>query len=591
MNISIRRHLTICGWLGACVALLLVAAYANSLDTAFVFDDEPAIVENSSIRSLRPLGPVLVYEAEGGRTHDGRPLLNLSLAITYALSGLAPMGFRLGNLAIHLANSLLFFDVARRVFAAGGSRWPAGWQLGIAGSLAIVWSLHPLHTNVITYTIQRAESLAALWILAAIDAAIVALVQGSLPAAAISILAALLGALSKETSAAILPVVAAFDWAYCRDRAGLRSVRLLIYPGLAVNWLLIAATMLTLGGREASAGIGTMSSLDYLLTQCRGIWLYLGLLIWPSPLVLDYGDVPDANLFDVWPFAVATAGLVVGIITGFILRPRLFFLPLAAMLLVAPSSSVIPIATQVLAEHRVYLASAFVLASFAAWGLSLLSPPAGRRGVLLMALAGVTACGCLLAAEVSRIRARNRDFASAEALWRQNVRDCPGNVRGRVNLAAALIRQGRLDEAEPLVRQALAARPTDDQSWINLGRIHAERRDNAEAVQAFTEALRSKPARVEARINRALVLSRDGLFAEALADLDAAIKARPDLAKGWLARGVVRMRQGRPEAAIADLETAIHLDPENPASRANLAAATELLLNKPENVSRAEGLR
>ena len=593
MTTGIRRHLTICGCLAAGVALLLAAAYGNSLDAAFVFDDEPSIVDNSSIRRLLPLGPVLFSEAEGGRTHDGRPLLNLSLAITYALSGLAPVGFRLGNLAIHLVNTLLVFDVVRRVLVAGAglTSRPHPWAAGIAAAVAVVWSLHPLHTNVITYAIQRAESLAALGVLASLDASIVALVQASLPAAAIAVAAAILGGLCKETTAAILPVVMAFDWAFCRNRTGLRAIRGLLYPGLVANWLVIAAVMLTIGGREGSAGLGTMSSIDYLLTQCRGIWIYLGRLFWPHVLVLDYGDVPDTSLAATWPFVAATIGLAVAIMVGFVKRPTLFFLPVAAMLLLAPSSSIVPVATQVLAEHRMYLPSAFLLSGLVAGILATAQPPATLRGRMALAAAVVAVCAGIVCLEVVRIRDRNRDFASAETLWRQNVRDCPGNVRGVVNLAAALIRQGRLDEAEPLVRQALAARPTDDQSLINLGRIHAERGDNADAVEAFTEALRAKPARVEARINRAIVMSRDGRFAEALADLEAAITARPDLAKGWLARGVVLIRQGRPEAAIPDLETAIRLDPENPAGHANLAAANDLLLRQPRIVPHNERLR
>jgi len=593
VNTGIRRQLTICGCLTVGVALLLAIAYGNSLDTAFVFDDEPSIVENSSIRRLLPLGTVLFSEAEGGRTHDGRPLLNLSLAITYALSGLAPAGFRLGNLAIHLVNTLLVFDVVRRVLAAGAgiARSPGHWAPGMAAAVAIVWSLHPLHTNVITYAIQRAESLAALGVLAALDASIVALVQASLPAAGLAVAAAILGGLCKETTAAILPVVMAFDWAFCRHRTGLRAIRGLLYPGLVVNWLVIAAVIVTIGGREGSAGLGTMSSLDYFITQCRGIWIYLGRLFWPHVLVLDYGDVPDTSLAATWPFVAATVGLAVAIMVGFVKRPTLFFLPVAAMLLLAPSSSIVPVATQVLAEHRMYLPSAFLLSGLVAGILVTAQAPATPRSRMALAAAVITVCVGIVWVEVARIRVRNRDFISAETLWRQNVRDYPENVRGVVNLAAALIRQGRLDEAEPLVRQALAARPSDDQSWINLGRIHAERGDNTDAVEAFTEALRCKPARVEARINRALVLSRDGRFAEALADLETAITARSDLAKGWLARGVVLIRQGRPEAAIPDLETAIRLDPENPAGRVNLAAANDLLHRQPGIVPRDEELQ
>ena len=86
--------------------VLLACGYANTLAAAFVFDDDPSIIANSSIRRLWPLTEVLFARAEGGRPHDGRPLLNLSLALNYAAHGLWRPGYRLVNLAIHLANAL-----------------------------------------------------------------------------------------------------------------------------------------------------------------------------------------------------------------------------------------------------------------------------------------------------------------------------------------------------------------------------------------------------------------------------------------------------------------------------------------------------
>ena len=168
----------------AIVATLLGIAYANALDGAFVFDDEVSIVENSSIRRLLPLGDVLFTKAEGGRTHDSRPLLNLSLAVNYAAHGLWRPGFRVVNLAIHLGNTLLVFDVARRLLRLNG--WRGTDARLLAGITAVLWAVHPLHTAVNTYVIQRAESLAAFFILAACDAAIVALSRGSLVAAAVA---------------------------------------------------------------------------------------------------------------------------------------------------------------------------------------------------------------------------------------------------------------------------------------------------------------------------------------------------------------------------------------------------------------------
>lgn len=560
---------------GVIAAILLAAAYANSLDGAFVFDDEVSIVENSSIRGLSPLVDVLAAKAEGGRTHDSRPLLNLSLALDYAAHGLWRPGFRIVNLAIHLGNVLLVFDVARRLLRLSGARGSDARLL--AGITAVLWATHPLHTAVNTYAIQRAESLAAFFILAAFDAAIVALSRGRVAAAFVAGLLAILGATAKETTAAILPLVAAFDWAYRERLRGVASpgplVRPVLYGGLVLNLVVLALLGFLLGGRGGSAGLTTASVGAYALTQCRAIWLYLGKLFWPATLVLDHGEWLAVGPGEVWPFVAATAALVAGVAIGFWRKPVAFFPLVAAAILLAPTTSIVPVKTQTIAEHRMYLPAAFLIGWLVTAGAL-----AGRRLGFERRQAGYRVAGLALVAmivvaSVGRTILRNRDFGSAVTLWEQNVRDCPENDRGFTNLVAALIRERRFDEAAPLAQQAVATHPERERNWLNLGRIFAEEQRNADAVKAFGEAIRRAPGEADARINLGIVLSRGADLDSAIAVLDEAIRLRPDLAKGWLARGMVRLRQERPDLAVGDLETAVRLDPENPAGWANLDIA------------------
>jgi tetratricopeptide (TPR) repeat protein len=565
------------GLITAGVAAVVVAvAYRNALDGAFVFDDEVSIVENSSIRRLWPLGGVLAPKAEGGRTHDSRPLLNLTLALDYAAHGLWRPGFRIVNLAIHLANTLLVYDIARRLLRlAGVGREDAAFR---AACIAVLWTAHPLHTAVNTYVIQRAESLAGLFILAAFSAAVVALARGSLPAAVAAGAVAILGGGTKETTAAVLPLVAAFDWAF-RDRldaAGRsRFVRPVLYGGLAVNLAVLAGLAVALGGRGGSAGMSTASVGGYALTQCRAIWLYLGRLVWPATLVLDHGDRLVGGVGEVWPYALATAAVIAAGAVGFWRRPKVFLPVVAAAILLAPTTSIVPVKTQTIAEHRMYLPSAWLIGgcvALTAAGLRGVAGPTHRRGWQAASLAIVALA---VAAGVARTIARNEDFRTAATLWAQNVRACPTNDRGRTNLVSALVREGRYGEAWPLAVAAVESRPDRERNWLNLGRLHAEAGRNAEAVRAFEEAIRRAPGAADARINLGIVLSRGGAadIEAAIAVIDEAIRLRPDLAKGWLARGMVRLRQERPDRAIPDLETAVRLDPENPAGWHNLAVA------------------
>ena len=563
---------------GAIATAVLVGGYSNALDGAFVFDDEVSIVENSSIRRLWPLRDVLVTKAEGGRTHDSRPLLNLTLAVDYAVHGLWRPGFRIVNLAIHLVNTLLVYDIARRLLRLGGFR-RADATLS-ATCAAVLWTAHPLHTAVNTYVIQRAESLAAFFILSSFDAAVVALARGSLPAAAAAGVFAILGGTAKETTAAILPLVAAFDWAF-RDRlagAGRDArVRPVLYGGLALNLAVLAGLAVALGGRGGSAGISTASVVAYALTQCRAIWLYLGLLVWPARLVLDHGDRLVGGMRDVWPQVVATATLIAAGAIGFVRWPKAVLPVVAAAILLAPTTSIVPVKTQTIAEHRMYLPAAWLIGgaiALLAAGIRAGAGPTQRRTWQAGLVAVVAA---VVAASVARTIARNEDFRTAATLWAQNVRDCPENDRGRTNLVSALVREGRYAEAWPLAVAAVEARPNRERNWLNVGRLHAEAGRDAEAVRAFEEAIRVAPGEADARINLGIVLSRGDAAAieAAIAVIDEAIRLRPDLAKGWLARGMARLRQERPDLALPDLETAVRLDPENPAGWHNLELARQ----------------
>jgi len=149
--------------LGTLLAVAVVAAWAGSLAGPFVFDDLPSILENESIRRLRPLGAVLFPDQAGGLTTSGRPLLNLSFALNYAVGGTAVGGYHAVNLAIHVAATLLLFGFVRRTLESAplrarfGTR-AAGLAAAVAGDtvraaaileegLAVYPHAVPLHNN------------------------------------------------------------------------------------------------------------------------------------------------------------------------------------------------------------------------------------------------------------------------------------------------------------------------------------------------------------------------------------------------------------------------------------------------------------
>jgi protein O-mannosyl-transferase len=140
------------------LALAGSLAYANAVGRPFMFDDVSAIIDNERIRQLDPT----VFLPERERPVAGRPLVNLSFAINYALGGLNVAGYHIWNIALHLLCGLLLFAIVRdtlglpRVPSTLGSRSTA-----IGFAVALIWMLHPLNSEAVTYVTQRTETMMA----------------------------------------------------------------------------------------------------------------------------------------------------------------------------------------------------------------------------------------------------------------------------------------------------------------------------------------------------------------------------------------------------------------------------------------------
>src|SRR5687768_903435 len=99
------------GWLPVVLALAVMAIYANSLSGPFVLDDEASIGQNPQIRDLTQLSEV--FRPPPDSPVAGRPIVNLSFAINYAIGGLDVTGYHVWNVAMHLVCALLVYGVVR----------------------------------------------------------------------------------------------------------------------------------------------------------------------------------------------------------------------------------------------------------------------------------------------------------------------------------------------------------------------------------------------------------------------------------------------------------------------------------------------
>jgi len=372
-------------------AVLGLVAFGPALRAPFDFDDELAITENLSIRRLWP--PSVPFRPPARETAvSGRPIVNYSFALNYALNrriGIAQapttdataqtIVYHATNLLMHLAAALLLFGIVRRTMLYG--RVPESWRDAserIALLTAGIWLLHPIQTEAVDYVSQRTELLVSLCYLGTLYAAIRAWqenvatdrserarTQHVVTWSIISITSCLLGMGSKEVMITAPLMVVLYDRAFLasdwrslwRDRP-----RRLLYGGLFATGLLVVVLVVG-GSRGASVGFDLgVTWRSYLYTQAWAIPHYVRLLLWPDGLTFDYGRTPVRGL-------IAIPGLIELTVAGSATiaawrsdRWRWFgFLGAWFFLLLAPSSSVVPIRTEMAAERRAYLAIAAVI--------------------------------------------------------------------------------------------------------------------------------------------------------------------------------------------------------------------------------------
>lgn len=555
-------------------ALLVVATvlvYANTRHAPFVFDDAPAIIENPSIRDLRDLGAVFSPPSTAGSA-AGRPLINLSFALNYALGGLNPFGYHLVNLALHAAAALTLFGVMRRTLSQPALRDRfAASALPLAGAIALLWAVHPLLTESVTCVVQRTEVCGGLFYLLVLYGFIRA-TEPNAPRrwAALSIAACFLGVATKEIVATAPLAVLAYDCLFVAGslRAALRR-RWRLYTALAASWLLLAWLMGTSAQRGGVVGFGHgVSSWEYLLTQCRALTLYLKLSVWPDPLVLDYGLAVVRQLSAVWPQALLLVALALATAWGLWKKHPAAFAGAWFFLILAPSSSVVPLASQPIAEHRMYLPLAAVIALLALAAHRLL----GRASLwLFIALAAVLS--------VVTVR-RNAVYHSAISILSATVGQQPDNARAHSLLGLAYEKAGRPADALASARAAARLDPGSAEMHYNLGRALLATGQWLEATAAFETALRLRPDYAEAHGNLSVALLELDRPADAFAHLEAALRAKPDYADAHFNLGNLLARQRRLAEAIAHYEAALRLEPTRADAHFNLGKAL-LLTRRP----------
>jgi tetratricopeptide (TPR) repeat protein len=367
-----------------------------------------------------------------------------------------------------------------------------------------------------------------------------------------------------------------------------------LYVALAATWGVLVFTGVAKGvldpnrpGGHVGFSYRGVTPLDYLLTQCGVLLHYLKLSLQPYSLCLDYHWPVARNLGQFLPQGIIIVGLLGATVWAFIERPPLGFAAAWFFIVLAPTSSIVPIKDPIF-EHRMYLALGSIVVLVVIGVDAVLRRVTARlpRGDVVRKTGG-TALALLAAATLTYGTVeRNRAYYSEAIMWRDVLAKQPRNARAAENLGISLLAEGKLTEALETLQEAVKISPRSANVRNGLGFALVAHGRVDEAIAAFREAIRLKPRYPRALVNLGNAMNQTGQPEEAIAHFGEAVRINPNFTDARLNLGNSYLTRGDVDKAITEYTRIVEFDPEHAKAWGNLGYA---LLNQAQRRMGAEG--
>jgi len=563
--------------LAGMTVLLVFLIYSNTLEGPFLLDDGSNIKNNPAIR-LTQLSWSGIENAASKSPLSNRPLAYISFAFNYYFHSYRTVGFRLVNILIHMSAGVFLFLFIKTTLGLpalesrfGNSRW-------LPYIAVLIWLVHPLHTQSVTYIVQRMNSMASMfYILSMLCYARARLTQSpkiKWLLAAACLTSGILALGTKETAATLPCFLLLYEWFFLQDLSREWLRRHLPFL-IGVFILLIGVSLIYLDGHSFAKILSRYELRNFTLTQrvfteFRVVILYLSLLIYPHPnrLNLDYDFPLSHSLIDPLTTLLALFAIIGLLAWSFWLarKDRLISFCLLWYLgnLVIESSI---IGLEIVFEHRTYLPSMMIILMAA-----ILTDRYLRSNVLKIVL--ICAIPLVFSAWTYE---RNTIWSNAVSLWSDVVKKSPQKARPHNNLGNALKRQGKIKEAMAHFNKALQINPGYAKAHNNLGTALASQGKTEEALEHFGMALYINPGYAAAHSNIGVAMAGQDEFEKAIVHFRAALRLKPDYAKVHSNLGAALVRQGQLQEALEHFHTALRLKPDDVQTYNNLKICLKLI--------------
>jgi len=472
----------------------------------------PLFFDDSNITGSENLATFTPPWYDSPSPFSSRPVVAFTFALQHQLHGHWPAGYRAVNILMHLGAALLLWALVYR--ASGLSsvpEWIRRWRGSIALFLVTLWALHPLHTEAVAYITQRTELMVVLAYLGVMYSALRVFAERdeaqdlarkqdgdtnsgkSQPERVWGIVAVTLcfaGMACKEVMFSAPLAVLLMDRALVSgtfQAAWQRHAKL--YAGLLASWALLFALMF-MDGRAESVGFHLeVSSLDYLKTQAGAVVMYLRMVFWPFGLSVQHSHEMVTD-WSTLPQGLTVLGLLAATFWALVKHPKLGLVAAVLFMVLAPSSSVVPIVTEPIAERRMYLPVACVLLLLVLSGVWAVQQVRRTNGDMLrIGILGAVACSVALFF-ASATFLRLQDYTTEERIFRAVLEVYPNHPWALNDLGRVLSDKQRYAEAETYLLRGVAEDPDDLDIQAILGYVLVRQAKVREAVPHFVAAVR-----------------------------------------------------------------------------------------------------
>ncbi|MEE9543341.1 MAG: tetratricopeptide repeat protein [Thermodesulfobacteriota bacterium] len=563
--------------------LLGLIIYSVSFGGPFVYDDNFFILENEHLRSLYN------YTYPSGTRFVGF----LSFAVNYAVNGYEPFGYKLVNISIHIINSMLVYTLVSLMIRTPVMEGVKTALKALPLISALLFLVHPIETQAVSYITQRFASLATLLYLAALASYMKSRLmgingdyRGRYLFYAFALIAALIAQKTKEISFTLPVIIVLFEFTFFNIEgkgADIKRRIIRLIPFVLVMAIIPAALYLPDTGHGGELGmsgwlkshqlrdIEAVSRFDYLMTQFRVIVTYLRLLVLPVDQNLLY-DYPKYSSFFALPvvssfiFLAAIFSASIYLYIRSIRRGWGFGIIISLGLLwffitISVESSIIPI-QHVIFEHRLYLPSIgffiFAAAVFIYLAGRISGAREGRAELSKGALAIVMIIVTLFSVLSYR---RNLVWADELRLWKDVDHKSPGIGRVKDTLGLIYKKLGDREKAREYFREAIRINSKLSNPYNNLGSLYMGDRDYKSAFVLFEKALKYDNENGEAHNNIANVYRVQGDMEQALFHYSEAARLEPSSDEIIFNIAVLNMIIGDMEKAKEGYVEAIRLAP------------------------------